>query len=59
MEKRGSLIRTGTNQWSLAAGSQGIIDPPAVEETVHRLGQLTAAGWIGRNYHRCGQDNSV
>ena len=45
-----SLIRTGTNQWSLAAGSQGIINPPAVEETVHRLGDLTVAGWIGRNY---------
>jgi hypothetical protein len=44
------LIRTGDNKWSLAAGSQGIINPPAVEETVHRLGELTAAGWLGRKF---------
>jgi len=44
------LLRTGTNAWSFAAGSQGIIDPRAVEETVHRLGELTAAGWVGRNF---------
>ena len=43
------IIRNGLNQWSLAAGSQGIINPPAIEETVHRLGDLTAAGWVGRN----------
>ena len=43
------LLRAGTNEWSLAAGSQGIINPPAVEETIHRLGELTAAGWLGRN----------
>lgn len=47
--KMQQLVRTGTNQWSLAAGS-GIINPPAVEETIHRLGELTVAGWIGRNY---------
>jgi len=38
------LIRTGTNDWSLAAGSQGIINPPAVEEAIHRLGSLTM--WV-------------
>jgi len=43
------LVRTGENKWSFAPGSQGIINPPAVEETVHRLGGLTAAGWVGRN----------
>ena len=43
------LERTGENKWSLAEGSQGIINPPAVEETVHRLGELTAVGWVGRN----------
>ncbi len=43
------LIRTGENKWSL--GSQGILDnPPAVEETIHRLGQLTAAGWVGCDF---------
>jgi Domain of unknown function (DUF4340) len=43
------LVRDGLNKWSLAAGSQGIINPPALEETAHRLGELTAAGWVGRN----------
>jgi hypothetical protein len=47
--KTRQLLRTGTNEWSLAAGSQGIINPPAVEETVHRLGELAVAGWLGRN----------
>ena len=44
------LIREGANAWSLAPGSQGIINPPAVEETVHRLGDLTAYAWFRRNY---------
>jgi hypothetical protein len=43
------MIRDGVNKWSLAAGSQGIINPPALEETTHRLGELTALGWVGRN----------
>ena len=44
------MIRSGTNGWALAPGSQGIINnPPAIEETMHRLGQLTVAGWVGRN----------
>jgi hypothetical protein len=43
------LVRTGTDKWSLGPGSQGIINPPALEETFHRLGELTAAGWVGRN----------
>jgi hypothetical protein len=43
------LVHDGLNKWSLAAGSQGIINPPALEETAHRLGELTAAGWVGRN----------
>jgi hypothetical protein len=46
--KTRQLLHTGTNEWSLAPGSQGIINPPAVEETVHQLGQLTVAGWLGR-----------
>ena len=43
------LFRTGDNAWSLAPGSQGIIDPLAVEETVHRLSGLTAVGWVANN----------
>jgi hypothetical protein len=41
------VVRNGVNKWSLAPGSQGIINPPALDETAHRLGQLTAAGWVG------------
>ncbi len=43
------LVRNGANKWSLAAGSQGIINPPALEETAHRLGGLTALGWVARD----------
>ena len=47
--KTRQIIHNGSNQWSLAPGSQGIINPPALEETAYRLGKLTAFGWIGRN----------
>jgi hypothetical protein len=43
------MVHNGPNKWSLAAGSQGIINPPALEETMHRLGELAALGWIARN----------
>jgi len=33
------MLRTGTNEWSLAPGSQGMINPFAVEETVLGLGR--------------------
>lgn len=42
------IIRDGPNKWSLAAGSQGIIMGPAIEETVHRFGELRASGWVAR-----------
>lgn len=47
--KTRQMVRTGPNKWSLAAGSQGIINPPAIEETTHRFGELTIYGWVGRN----------
>ncbi len=47
--KTRQIVRNGVNQWSLAAGSQGIVNPPAIEETAHRFGALTVAGWVGRN----------
>ena len=47
--KTRQLERSGAHAWSFAAGSQGIINPPAIEEAIHRLGELTAAGWVGRN----------
>jgi hypothetical protein len=42
------LLRQGTNQWSLAPGSQGIINDFAIEETTHRLGTLRAVAWVAR-----------
>ncbi len=44
--KTRQLIRQGTNSWTLAPGSQGIINSPAVEETVHRLAGLYAISWV-------------
>jgi len=46
--KTRQMIRTGYDKWSLGPNSQGMINPPALEETLHRLGELTAAGWVGR-----------
>jgi hypothetical protein len=42
------LIHNGPNQWSVAAGSQGVVNPPGVEETVHDLGNLDADAWMAR-----------
>ena len=47
--KTRTLQRLGVNLWNLAEGSQGMINPPTLEETAHRLGQLSALGWMGRN----------
>ena len=47
--KTRQMVRTGKNEWSLAAG-QGIIEPFGVEETVHRLGELSVAAWYGRKF---------
>lgn len=40
--------RSGLNSWAFAAGSQGILNGAAVEETVHRFGELDALAWIGQ-----------
>jgi hypothetical protein len=41
--------RSPAHQWSLAAGSQGVLNnPPAIEETVHLLGELRADTWVAR-----------
>ncbi len=45
-----TLLRNGTNAWSLATGSAGKFNALAVEETVHRLGELDADGWVDRNF---------
>lgn len=47
--KTRQLVRSGNGQWAFAADSQGIISPKDVEETIRRLGQMAAAGWVARN----------
>jgi hypothetical protein len=42
------IVRNGPHDWSLAQGSQGVIDGLAVEETVRELCQLSAVTWVGR-----------
>ncbi len=42
------IVRNGPHEWSLAPGSQGIINDLAVEETVSGLCQLAAAAWAAR-----------
>ncbi|MBF8254799.1 MAG: hypothetical protein HW373_1494, partial [Deltaproteobacteria bacterium] len=46
--KTREILRLGTNSWSLAPGSQGIINSFAIEETVHRFGGLAATLWVER-----------
>ena len=48
--KTRTLLRQGVNMWALGTGSQGIVNPAELEETAHRLGQLTALGWVARNF---------
>ena len=42
------IVRNGPHNWSLAPGSQGIINDLAVEETVSGLCQLAAVSWLAR-----------
>lgn len=42
------LLRGTGGEWKLDAGSVGIINTYAVEETIHRLGELRAAVWVDR-----------
>ena len=46
------INRNGPHNWSLAPGSQGVINDLAVEETVSGLCQLTAAAWLGQGEAR-------
>jgi hypothetical protein len=42
------IVRNGPNNWSLAPGSQGVINVLTVEEAVRGLCQLTAVAWLAR-----------
>lgn len=41
------IVRNGTNGWSLADGSSGVINDSAIEDTTRELGHLTAFAWVG------------
>ncbi|MFN7137713.1 MAG: DUF4340 domain-containing protein [Limisphaerales bacterium] len=42
------LLRRGENEWSIAPGSEGIVNPFLLEEAMHRLGKLQAVFWTAR-----------
>lgn len=42
------MVHNGLNKWSLATGSQGVINPPAIEEVAHDLGTMAAVAWWAR-----------
>jgi len=51
------IQRKGAHNWTLAAGSQGMINDLAVEESVRPLCRLSAAAWVARgeqDRERCG-----
>ena len=43
------IVRNGPGKWSLAAGSQGVIEGKSIEQAVQQLRQLTALAWFARN----------
>jgi hypothetical protein len=47
--KTRQIVHTGPGKWSLASGSQGVIEGKYIEQAVGQLRQLTAAGWLARN----------
>lgn len=42
------VLRSPSGEWSLAPGSQGIINTFAIEEMMFRLGELRAVSWVAR-----------
>lgn len=43
------VVHNGFNKWSLAPGSQGMVDPVGLEETANQFSSLTAPAWVDRN----------
>ncbi|MCU0772847.1 MAG: DUF4340 domain-containing protein, partial [Verrucomicrobia bacterium] len=61
-ERSWQVLHKGKNEWSLAPGSQGLVNPFAVEEAVARLSQLNAVvwtAWNGVNLASYGLDGSA
>jgi hypothetical protein len=44
------MIHNGPDKWSLAAGSQGFIEGKYIEQSAQQFRQLTAAGWVARDF---------
>ena len=47
--KTRQIIRSGPDKWSLAPGSQGLVEGKNIEQAAHQLGGLAAYYWVGRN----------
>jgi hypothetical protein len=48
------LLRSPRGQWSIAPGSQGMVNTFALEEAMHRLGTLRARFWVDRGIETLG-----
>lgn len=46
--RKRELVKNSKGTWSMAPGTQGILNPFAVEETLYRLGELRAVKWLPR-----------
>jgi hypothetical protein len=46
--KTRKILHKGQHAWSLAPGSQGILEELPVDATVHGLAHLAASRWVGR-----------
>lgn len=42
------FVRNTTGEWIVAPETQGFVNPFALEETLHRMGELRAYWWTGR-----------
>jgi len=49
-DKTRQIKRLGTKIWTLADGSQGMVDLVGLEETANIFGHLAAAQWVERNF---------
>lgn len=48
------LLRSPRGQWAFAEGSQGVVNTFALEEALHRLGDLRARFWVERGAEALG-----
>lgn len=46
--RKQELVRNAKSIWALGEGYPGMVNPFAVEETLHRLGEMQAVRWIER-----------